>query len=126
MRTNTAKIIAAMSATAPESMAPSDIDVIITYVNGADQDWLREYIRTTKVHKATPVRFRSWGTLKYLMRGIENYMFYLDQLKYPRGETKRKSELYIIRISFQNICCLHIIVAQLNLSSGKFQDYLTE
>ena len=74
MRANTAKIVASMSAVGSKPTGSSDIDVIITYVNGADQDWLHEYIRTTKIHKATPVRFRSWGTLKYLMRGIENYM----------------------------------------------------
>ena len=56
-----------------ETTDPS-IDLIIAYVNGADQNWIREYVRVTKTHNPTPVRYRSWGTLKYLMRGVEKYM----------------------------------------------------
>ena len=55
-------------------MKQPDIDLIITYVNCADQNWVRDYIRTTKTHNPTAERFRSWGTLKYLLRGIEKYM----------------------------------------------------
>ena len=46
------------------------MDVVITYVNGLDPVWRSEYERCTK----TPIlekRFRDWGTLKYLFRGIE-------------------------------------------------------
>lgn len=50
------------------------IDALITYVNCADQLWYREYAIKTKTHNPTPTRFRSWGTLKYLMRGIAEYM----------------------------------------------------
>ena len=50
------------------------IDAIITYVNISDQRWLRSYMAKTKTHNPTSTRFRSWGTLKYLMRGIEKYM----------------------------------------------------
>lgn len=55
-------------------MKQPDIDLIITYVNCADQNWVRDYICTTKTHNPTAERFRSWGTLKYLLRGIEKYM----------------------------------------------------
>lgn len=51
-----------------------DVDVIITYVNSSDTAWVREYIQTTKQHNPSAVRFRSWGTLKYLFRGIAKYM----------------------------------------------------
>lgn len=77
MRNNTAKIIAELSADAGKSDNPSDIsdiDVIITYVNSADRVWMNNYIKTTRLHKATSTRFRSWGTLRYLFRGIANYM----------------------------------------------------
>lgn len=52
----------------------SDIDVIITYVNGSDSNWVREYIKATRTHNPSGVRYRSWGTLKYLIRGISKYM----------------------------------------------------
>lgn len=51
-----------------------NIDLIISYVNGADHEWYREFVRATKTHNATSVRFRTWGTLKYLLRGVEKYM----------------------------------------------------
>lgn len=46
------------------------MDIIITYVNGADPNWQRSYSE----HTNKPViakRFRDWGTLKYLLRAIE-------------------------------------------------------
>ena len=58
---------------AVEEMTPS-IDLIITYVNGSDRNWVNDFIKTTKTHTPTPTRFRSWGTLKYLFRGIQKYM----------------------------------------------------
>lgn len=74
MRSNTAKVIAELSSTTSKNNDLSDIDVIITYVNSSDSTWLNSYIKTTKTHKVTPTRFRSWGTLRYLFRGIETYM----------------------------------------------------
>lgn len=49
------------------------MDVVITYVNGLDPVWQREYERYTN----TPIlekRFRDWGTLPYLFRGIAENM----------------------------------------------------
>lgn len=46
------------------------MDIVITYVDGNDPVWQRDYEKYTNV----PVlrkRFRDWGTLKYLLRGIE-------------------------------------------------------
>lgn len=46
------------------------MDVVITYVDGLDPVWQADYARFTN----TPIlekRFRDWGTLKYLLRGIE-------------------------------------------------------
>lgn len=51
-----------------------NIDLIITYVNSSDNSWRRDFIKTTKTHNPSAVRYRSWGTLKYLFRGIEKYM----------------------------------------------------
>jgi hypothetical protein len=43
-------------------------------VNGADTTWLRDYTKVTGTHIPSVVRYRPWGTLKYLLRGVERYM----------------------------------------------------
>ncbi len=50
------------------------IDLIISYVNGSDSNWLRSFSKATGITTPSKVRFRSWGTLKYLLRGIYEYM----------------------------------------------------
>lgn len=55
------------------------MDAIITYVNGADPLWLEDF----RNFLGTPVmtkRYRDWGTLKYLLRGIENCMPFIDRV----------------------------------------------
>ncbi len=49
------------------------MDVVITYVNGQDPLWLEDY-RQNVDEAVNPKRFRDWGTLKYLLRGIEKHM----------------------------------------------------
>lgn len=49
------------------------MDAVITYVNGLDPVWREEYSRALNV-PALDKRFRDWGTLKYLLRGIETHM----------------------------------------------------
>ncbi len=49
------------------------MDVVITYVNGLDPVWQEEYSRALDI-PALDKRFRDWGTLKYLLRGIEKNM----------------------------------------------------
>jgi len=49
------------------------MDIVLTYVNGLDREWQKSYSDCI----GKPVnqkRFRDWGTLKYLLRGIEKYM----------------------------------------------------
>ena len=46
------------------------MDIVITYVNGNDPVWKMDYEKYTNV-KIMEKRFRDWGTLKYLLRGIE-------------------------------------------------------
>ena len=49
------------------------MDVVITYVDGLDPVWQKSYEEWT----STPIldkRFRDWGTLKYLLRGVEQNM----------------------------------------------------
>ncbi|MBQ0025089.1 MAG: hypothetical protein KBT00_05135 [Bacteroidales bacterium] len=49
------------------------MDAVITFVDGQDPLWQQDYHNTT----GKPIlakRFRDWGTLKYLLRGIEKNM----------------------------------------------------
>ena len=55
------------------------MDLVITYVNGLDPEWQKDYEK----HTNTPIlekRFRDWGTLKYLMRGIEKNMPFIRKV----------------------------------------------
>ena len=49
------------------------MDVVITYVDGNDPVWKQDYEKTTNV-PVMEKRFRDWGTLKYLLRGIQTKM----------------------------------------------------
>jgi len=49
------------------------MDIVITYVNGNDPVWQKDYEKFTKV-PVMEKRFRDWGTLQYLLRGIEKHM----------------------------------------------------
>ena len=49
------------------------MDAVITYVDGNDPVWKQDYEKTTNV-PVMEKRFRDWGTLKYLLRGIETKM----------------------------------------------------
>lgn len=55
------------------------MDIVITYVNGLDPIWQKEYSDCTN----TPIlekRFRDWGTLKYLFRGIAQNMPFIRKV----------------------------------------------
>ena len=55
------------------------MDIVITYVNGLDPQWQREYEQYTNV-KILEKRFRDWGTLHYLFRGIEVNMPFIRKV----------------------------------------------
>lgn len=57
----------------------NDIDAVIIWVDGSDQQWLREkgkYERcnTDETTDASEERFRDWDNLQYVFRGIERFM----------------------------------------------------
>lgn len=55
------------------------MDLVITYVNGNDPYWQSQYQNYT----STPIlekRFRDWGTMVYLFRGIETYMPFIRKI----------------------------------------------
>ena len=55
------------------------MDAVITYVNGNDPQWQEVYCRTTGIPALTK-RYRDWGTLKYLFRGIEQYLPFVEKV----------------------------------------------
>lgn len=63
------------------------IDLIITYVNNSDSEWIKDYVKATKTRNPSANRFRPWGTLKYLFRAVELYMPFIRNvvlvLAYP-------------------------------------------
>ena len=55
------------------------MDIVITYVDGNDPVWKKDYEKHTNV-PVMQKRFRDWGTLKYLLRGIERKLNQLTLL----------------------------------------------
>lgn len=55
------------------------MDAVITYVDGNDPVWKRDYEKYTNV-PVMQKRFRDWGTLKYLLRGIQNRMPFINNV----------------------------------------------
>ena len=49
------------------------MDIVITYVDGNDPVWQADYEKFAEV-PVLAKRFRDWGTLKYLLRGVEQHM----------------------------------------------------
>lgn len=49
------------------------MDAVITYVNGLDPVWQESYEKNTGTPAVTK-HYRDWGTLKYLLRGIETHL----------------------------------------------------
>ena len=64
------------------------MDVVVTYVNGQDPVWREEY--ASRVGKEiNPKHFRDWGTLRYLLRGIEMHLpFVRNVYLVVSGETQ--------------------------------------
>lgn len=55
------------------------MDIVITYVNGLDPIWQKDYERYTN-QPILEKRFRDWGTLRYLFRGIEVNMPFIRKV----------------------------------------------
>ena len=56
------------------------VDVVIAHVNMSDRNWLSDFLYYTKNPSPNPERYRSWGTLKYLARGIAKYMPFVRKI----------------------------------------------
>ena len=55
------------------------MDAVITYVNGLDPVWLEEYASAVG-GQALSKRYRDWGTLRYLLRGIDRFMPFVENV----------------------------------------------
>ena len=55
------------------------MDVVITYVDGFDTLWQKDYEENTNI-PILEKRFRDWGTLRYLLRGIEVNMPFINNV----------------------------------------------
>lgn len=55
------------------------MDAVITFVDGSDPLWQQDY-RAAAGRQALAKRYRDWGTLPYLLRGIERHMPFIDKV----------------------------------------------
>lgn len=55
------------------------MDAVITYVDGLDPQWAADYAAVIG-HAPLAKRFRDWGTLPYLLRGIEKFMPFVENV----------------------------------------------
>jgi len=55
------------------------MDIVIAYVDGMDPLWQEDYQKYTDIPLLTK-RFRDWGTLKYLLRGIQYKMPFVENV----------------------------------------------
>lgn len=55
------------------------MDAVITYVDGLDPLWQKDY-EAVAGKRILEKRFRDWGTLRYLLRGIEAHMPYVKNV----------------------------------------------
>ena len=54
------------------------IDAVITYVNGADPNWRKQFSEVAG--KEPSKRFRDWGTLEWQVRNIRRYLPFIDKI----------------------------------------------
>lgn len=56
----------------------NNVDIVITWVDGSDPNWLAEKKMYTK--KSNNVRYRDWDNLVYIFRGIEQFMPWVHKI----------------------------------------------
>ena len=55
------------------------MDIVITYVDGLDPEWMADYAKCIGKEVLTK-RYRDWGTLPYLLRGVEECMPFAENV----------------------------------------------
>ena len=64
------------------------IDFIMTWVDGADPEWLKEkakYDGTTITTANSEVRYRDWDNLQYWFRSVEKYAPWVNKIHFVTG-----------------------------------------
>lgn len=60
------------------------IDIVITWVDGSDFEWINNRSHysgeVTSVESSNPARYRDWGTLKFVLRSIEQNMTWVNKI----------------------------------------------
>ena len=56
------------------------IDFVITYVDGADPNWLKKRAEASGEGDSRDIRFRDWETLKYWFRGAEKFADFFGKI----------------------------------------------
>lgn len=83
----------------------SQIDFVITWVDGSDKEWIKEkekYLKE-KNHANSNNRYRDWELLKYWFRGIEKYAPWVNKIYFvtyghlPQWLNVKNDKLVIIK-----------------------------
>ena len=58
-----------------QTIKDKSIDIVVTWVDGEDPEWQRDFVRhTTPLNGDKGVnRYRNWDNLHYLFRGLEKF-----------------------------------------------------
>jgi len=83
----------------------NNIDAVITWVDGSDKIWqkgLERYRPKKEGDEASPPKFRDWDTLRYVFRGIEQFMPWVRKIHFvtyghlPKWLDSNNSKLHIV------------------------------
>lgn len=61
-------------------MTEYPIDIVLPWVDGNDPEWQKEYSLYRPDTKFEPERYRDWGFLPYIFRGIEKYAPWVNKV----------------------------------------------
>lgn len=80
------------------------VDAVITWVDGNDAEWIKE----RNIYSPRPSEsryFRDWGTIKYVLRGIDTFMPWIDKVHFvtwghvPSWLNMECGKLHVVRHS---------------------------
>ena len=64
-------------------MEKDDVDFVITWVDGTDEEWIKDkekYSKKRETEANSQIRFRDWGTLKYWFRAVEKFTPWVNNI----------------------------------------------
>lgn len=61
----------------------NNIDVVVLWVDGSNEKWINEYNKYSSAgNKKNKNRYRDWDTIKYVFRGIERFMPWVEKVHF--------------------------------------------